>query len=82
MVEVILPQGHQYVEVHSKQECNYKENNDEQKVIAIIIIFPVTGKKYSSLKCGLILKKGGSYDTSQVHPKYAHGYIMYVCVCV
>ena len=26
----------------------YKENNDEQKVIAIIIIFPVTGNKYSN----------------------------------
>ncbi len=61
----------------------YKENHDEQKVIAIIILFPVTGKKYSSIKCGIILKKGGSYDTSQAHPKYAHGYyyIMYVWVC-
>ncbi len=59
----------------------YKENNDEQIVIAIIILFPVTGKIYSSLKCGLILKKGGSYDTSQAHSKYSHGYIgMYVCV--
>ena len=56
----------------------YKENNDKQKVIVTIIVFPVTGKKYSSLKCGLFLKKGSSYDTSQA--KYAHGYIIWVCV--
>ncbi len=47
----------------------YKEDNDEQKVIAIIILFPVTGKKYSSLKMRAHSEKGGGARTTPVEVK-------------